>query len=240
MEERDRSSDLGLPPSPPSRLAPVASWRGSISPHSGGTVPDSHRVPSPCSLVWPSLSSDGVRHRPTQPCGFAPLRCQTPGSRRPLAAGAALGRAHLRPVVGAGSRHGARRLGSRPPEDRARRRVRGARGAAPARARRGRGSRSRSGRCTRSRTRSTSRSSRGGRARRSTSCSTRPASWSGSRSGISPRRGGSPALWGNICTHLAHVQCQTLATATRPVETTWGRSMRPRAPARGRPVEKTA
>jgi hypothetical protein len=50
MEERDRSSDSGLPPSPPSRLAPVASWRGSISPHSGGTVPDSHRVPSPCSL----------------------------------------------------------------------------------------------------------------------------------------------------------------------------------------------
>jgi VanZ family protein len=27
----------------------VASWRESISPYSGGTVPDSHRVPSPCS-----------------------------------------------------------------------------------------------------------------------------------------------------------------------------------------------
>src|SRR5687767_882944 len=51
MEERDRSSDSGLPPSPPSRLAPVASWRGSNSPHSGGTVPDSHRVPSPCSFA---------------------------------------------------------------------------------------------------------------------------------------------------------------------------------------------
>jgi hypothetical protein len=50
MEERDRSSDSGLPPSPPSRLAPVASWRGSVSPHSGGTVPDSHRVPSPRSV----------------------------------------------------------------------------------------------------------------------------------------------------------------------------------------------
>jgi VanZ family protein len=28
----------------------VASWRGSISPHSGGTVPDLHRVPSPRSV----------------------------------------------------------------------------------------------------------------------------------------------------------------------------------------------
>src|SRR5687768_13735069 len=32
-------------------LRPVASWRGSVSPHSGGTVPDSHRVPSPCSCL---------------------------------------------------------------------------------------------------------------------------------------------------------------------------------------------
>ena len=32
-------------------FAPVASWRRSISPYSGGTVPDSHRVPSPCSVV---------------------------------------------------------------------------------------------------------------------------------------------------------------------------------------------
>jgi VanZ family protein len=28
----------------------VASWRESVSPHSGGTVPDLHRVPSPRSL----------------------------------------------------------------------------------------------------------------------------------------------------------------------------------------------
>ena len=60
MEERDRSSDSGLPPSPPSRLAPVASWRGSNSPHSGGTVPDSHRVPSPCSLVGGAPYHRGV------------------------------------------------------------------------------------------------------------------------------------------------------------------------------------
>ncbi len=51
MEERDRSSDSGLPPPPPSRAdGPVASWRESVSPHSGGTVPDSHRVPSPRSV----------------------------------------------------------------------------------------------------------------------------------------------------------------------------------------------
>jgi VanZ family protein len=29
----------------------VASWRESVSPYSGGTVPESHRVPSPCSCV---------------------------------------------------------------------------------------------------------------------------------------------------------------------------------------------
>ena len=29
----------------------MASWRESVSPYSGGTVPDSHRVPSPCSFV---------------------------------------------------------------------------------------------------------------------------------------------------------------------------------------------
>jgi VanZ family protein len=29
----------------------VASWRESVSPHSGGTVPDLHRVPSPRSVV---------------------------------------------------------------------------------------------------------------------------------------------------------------------------------------------
>ena len=67
MEERDRSSDSGLPPPPPSRLAPVASWRGSISPHSGGTVPDSHRVPSPCSL------SGGRAYHRTVPASFLRL-----------------------------------------------------------------------------------------------------------------------------------------------------------------------
>ena len=40
-----RSSDSGLPPSPPSRPRPVTSWRRSVSPHSGGTVPDLHRLP---------------------------------------------------------------------------------------------------------------------------------------------------------------------------------------------------
>src|SRR5215218_11068437 len=46
-----RSSDSGLPPAPPSRpCGPVALRRGSVSPHSGGTVPDSHRVPSPLAF----------------------------------------------------------------------------------------------------------------------------------------------------------------------------------------------
>ena len=58
MAERGRSSDSGLPPSPPSRPWPVASWRVSVSPHSGGTVPDLHRVPLPRSVVGASLSSD--------------------------------------------------------------------------------------------------------------------------------------------------------------------------------------
>jgi VanZ family protein len=59
MWERGRSSDSGLPLPPPSRLGPVASWRESVSPYSGGTVPDSHRVPSPCSF-YPSRAY----HRP--------------------------------------------------------------------------------------------------------------------------------------------------------------------------------
>ena len=44
-----RSSDSGLPLSPPSRASycPVALRAEGISPHSGGTVPDFHRVPSP-------------------------------------------------------------------------------------------------------------------------------------------------------------------------------------------------
>ena len=48
LRRSGRSSDSGLPPAPPSR--PEGQWlsrRGSVSPHSGGTVPDSHRVPFP-------------------------------------------------------------------------------------------------------------------------------------------------------------------------------------------------
>ena len=40
-----RSSDSGLPTPPPSQRQPVAWWQSSVSPHSGGTVPDLHRVP---------------------------------------------------------------------------------------------------------------------------------------------------------------------------------------------------
>ncbi len=98
-------------------MGPVASWRVSNSPYSGGTVPDLHRVPSPCSSDrGPSLSSDGVRV-----------------IRAPVAARRGLGRAHLRVLVGSGSRHRARRLGSRPAKTRPRGRVRGARCAARSR-----------------------------------------------------------------------------------------------------------
>jgi hypothetical protein len=27
-------------------------WRGSVSPHSGGTVPDLHRIPLPLAGFW--------------------------------------------------------------------------------------------------------------------------------------------------------------------------------------------
>ena len=36
-------------------------WRVSVSPHSGGTVPDSHRVPSPCSCESAEPIIDRVR-----------------------------------------------------------------------------------------------------------------------------------------------------------------------------------
>ena len=80
---------------------------GSASPHSGGTVPDLHRVPSPCSGVEPSLSS----------CWCRPLLRLW----LPVVAWAALIFA-LSAVPG--PRHRSRRLGPRPAQARARRRVR--------------------------------------------------------------------------------------------------------------------
>src|SRR5919108_181745 len=47
---RVRSSDSGLPLAPPSQPRPVASWRGSVSPYSGGTVPGSHPGPQPLAV----------------------------------------------------------------------------------------------------------------------------------------------------------------------------------------------
>src|SRR5918994_2757184 len=78
-------------------------------------------VPSPCSCLRSSLSSDGVRV-------FG----------APLAARHRLGSADLRLLVGPRPRDRARRLGSRPPEDRACGRVRGARRAPRPRDRTGR------------------------------------------------------------------------------------------------------
>ena len=41
-------------------------WRGSVSPHSGGTVPDLHRIPLPLAGLWPetSIGRDGPVARP--------------------------------------------------------------------------------------------------------------------------------------------------------------------------------
>ena len=41
----------------------MASWSGSVSPHSGGTVPDSHRVPLPSVVLWPRPYHRGVAAR---------------------------------------------------------------------------------------------------------------------------------------------------------------------------------
>ena len=104
MWERDRSSDSGLPPPPPSRPWPVASWRRSVSPHSGGTVPDSHRVPSPRSCAR----------------GRAYHRTVSGPARPTLAPRRRLGGRHLRAVLGARPRDRARRLGSGAAQARAR------------------------------------------------------------------------------------------------------------------------
>ena len=63
MRRRGRSSDSGLPPPPPSQPGGQWSRRRSDSPHSGGTVPDSHRVPLPravsATLSWGPCRSPG-------------------------------------------------------------------------------------------------------------------------------------------------------------------------------------
>jgi VanZ family protein len=35
-------------------------WRGSVSPYSGGTVPDLHRIPLPLAGLWPETSIAGM------------------------------------------------------------------------------------------------------------------------------------------------------------------------------------
>ena len=137
--------------------------------------------------------------------------------------------AHLRALLRARPRHRARRLGSRAAEDRARRRVRGARGAPRARAPKPSGSPSSSGCSTPSATRCTRRSCPGGWDRRSTSRSTRSAS--------------SPAssLWERALAREARVtksrrsrSTSTAPSATRARSGATGSCPR-RALARGRP-----
>src|SRR4029453_10158414 len=115
-----RSSYSGVPPAPPSRpCRPVALRHGSVSPHSGGGVPDSHRVPLPLAY------RAGAYHWPRA----TPTRALAVGARCPVGGG------DLRAVGGSGPRDRPRRLGRRPAEDRPRLRVRGLGAAALSRAR---------------------------------------------------------------------------------------------------------
>src|SRR5919201_6845111 len=97
-------------------------WRGSVSPHSGGTVPDSHRVPLPLAVFRPSLSSrrGGVARAPAL------------GARRRL------GGRELRALVDPEPLDRPRRLGHGAAEVRPRGRVRDPRRAALPSARDGR------------------------------------------------------------------------------------------------------
>ena len=96
-------------------LRPVALRRRSISPHSGGTVPDSHRVPLPLPFAGDPI--------------MAPCRSR---GRFALAARRRLGGRHLRVLVHPEPHDRARDLGPDPAQGRAHDRVRDARLAAPA------------------------------------------------------------------------------------------------------------
>ena len=92
----------------PHRLpSPWASgmWRGSVSPHSGGTVPDSHRIPLPLAVIGrePIMGRRWPRPRP-----------------HALAPGRRLGGAHLRALVGAEPLDRSRHLGHGAAQGRAR------------------------------------------------------------------------------------------------------------------------
>src|SRR5262245_61497485 len=110
----------GALPSPPSRpLEASGVRRGSISPHSGGTVPDLHRR-SPTARLCCGAESTIVRDG-----GIARAHA--------LAAGRPLGGADLRALIDPEPRHRPRHVGSRPAQVRSCYGVRGAR--APARPR---------------------------------------------------------------------------------------------------------
>ena len=64
----------------------MASWRESVSPYSGGTVPDSHRVPSPCSCVEADPIIGAVSDTaPRNHAGLRPTGVRHWGFRRALA-----------------------------------------------------------------------------------------------------------------------------------------------------------
>src|SRR5688500_2222837 len=89
--ERGRSSDSGLPLRDLPGLAASGVSASGVSPHSGGTVPDLHRVPSPCSGCGPSVST-AAYHR------------SSAARPPPLGARPALGGRDLRAVLDFGSR----------------------------------------------------------------------------------------------------------------------------------------
>jgi hypothetical protein len=69
--KRGRSSDSGLPLRDLPGLSASGVSASGVSPHSGGTVPDLHRVPSPCSLC-----GAGAYHGPVPT--FAAVRLWAP------------------------------------------------------------------------------------------------------------------------------------------------------------------
>src|SRR5215470_2668121 len=88
----------------PGPAGPVALRRGSVSPHSGGTVPDSHRVPLPLAY------RRGIYHWRRA----APTLALVVGSRRRVGGG------DLRALGDSRPRDRSRELGHRPAQVRAR------------------------------------------------------------------------------------------------------------------------
>ena len=87
--ERGRSSDSGLPLRGLPGLAASGVSTSGVSPHSGGTVPDLHRVPSPCSVCEARPTMAVCRPPPRCACGrrsFSGRPSSSPSPRCPTSA----------------------------------------------------------------------------------------------------------------------------------------------------------